>query len=167
MIGTAPVKSHPTLHLETITDHVKLDWRGSGHVPCEFDIGSHVHAPKTLAQLSFMDQLTTWLGVNGDVIGRGAPLSINCTLGLNQTISQVGRDNMGGVATVTSTYHVAPYDQAPGAYVKFFAALDDVNATLLGRPGPAAHPNMAIMADVSKVDNPPAQFLGIDSAHVV
>ena len=64
-------------------------------------------------------------------------------------------------------FHVAPYNRAPGTYVKYYAGVDSVTAPVVAATAPPGRPNFATLDDNTQVQAPPRGFAGALNTHVV
>ena len=75
---------------------------------------------------------------------------------------QIAYDDVGNSVAVRADYHVAPYDRAPGAFVKFYLTTD-LDDPKLNEP-----PNYALLMETTSVYGPPHYWhAGKSEVHLV
>ena len=101
------------------------------------------------------------------MIGNESVFNNECNLGLNQVIYQVAFDNLGGNTAGPVVFHVAPFDRAPGCYVKYYAARMDLDDPLLDLDAPAMKASYAELGEFTESMGPPVDFQGREQDYVV
>lgn len=163
MRGVSPLTVDKGLHVETQYDNVLLDWVGTGSVLCTFDGGTtHTHNPDANVNLKALE----WWDADDNKLGDGRVFTTVCKMGLNQTIFQVASDDQGNSAAQAAVYHVAPYDRAPGMWVKFYAGMTSVTADVVDA-WPPGRANFATLGEQTLVEGPPRLFAAGSDSHVV